>query len=189
MAWALGTAGNCLPTIDLSKTLHKLVTILIMSDFKSSILETGTWRSTRLLTSLLVLFAVGCGTSKPEPDDNDRMTRAILGIVGEFYGAYLNTHKGRPPKDNQDFYRFLESRADELRLYNVENPDQLYDSYRDNRPLVIVSGEVVSADDASGSPYAAFEQQGVDGRIYAVRVRGGIHEMSAEEAAELFVKN
>lgn len=132
---------------------------------------------------------VGCSASKPEPDDDDRMTRAILGIVGEFYGDFLESHKGRPPKDNQDFYRYLESRADDLRLYNVEHPDQLHVSHRDDRPLVIVSEKVVAPPDAPQSPWAAFEQQGLEGKVYAVRVRGGIHEMTAEEAAEMFAKN
>ena len=143
----------------------------------------------RIFLACTIFSTIGCTASKPEPDDDDRMTRAILGVIAEFYGDYLESHQGNAPKDNQDFYNYLESRAEDLKLYNVEHPDQLHISHRDDRPLVIVSSKVIAPEDAPRSPWAAFEQAGVDGKIYAVRVRGGIHEFSDDEASEIFSQN
>jgi len=142
---------------------------------------------TLLMSTLLV--SVGCSASKPDPNDNDRTTRAVLGVVAEYYGDYLNSHRGKPPKDNADFHEYLQSRAESLKLFNVESPDQLFKSARDNRPLVIVSGKVIAPPDAPRSPWAAFEQKGIDGKRLGVRVRGGIHELTTDEIDQLFSGN
>ncbi len=146
-------------------------------------------RNRGVLATLLIvglLISAGCSTKKPAQGDSDRLTRAVLGVVAEFYGDYLNSHKGKAPKDNQAFYKYLESRADDLKLYHVDDPSELYNSHRDGRSLVIVVGNVIAPPDSPDSPWAAFEQEGVDGKILAVRVRGGVHEMTDEESHELF---
>ncbi len=143
--------------------------------------------ATFLIASLLV--SVGCSSGKPKPNDSDRMTRAVLGVVAEFYGDYLQYHRGKPPKDEAEFHRYLESRSEDLKLYNVESPDQLFKSPRDDRPLVIVSGRVVAPPDSPESPWAAYEQKGIDGKRFAARVRGGIHELSDDEIAQIFSNN
>jgi hypothetical protein len=148
--------------------------------------------ATLLVTSLLVaalLVSGGCSSAKPGPNNDERMTRAILGVLSEFYGDYLQSHRGKPPKDNADFHKYLQSRAEDLKLYNVESPDQLINSRRDGRPLVIVSGRVVAPPDLPESPWAAYEQKGIDGIKFAVRVRGGIHELSEDEVSEIFSIN
>ena len=139
--------------------------------------------ATFLVASLLI--NVGCSSGRPGPDDSDRQTRAVLGVVAVFYGGYLQNRKGKAPKDNEDFHKYLESRAEDLKLYNVESPDQLFNSPRDERPLVIVSGKVVAPPDAPKSPWAAFEQKGIDGKRFGVRVRGGIHELSSDEIDQI----
>lgn len=133
--------------------------------------------------------SAGCSSAKPEPNDSDRMTRAVLGIVAEFYADFLQSHHGKPPQDNADFHKYLASRAEDLKLYNVESPDQLHSSHRDERPLVIISGRIVAPPDSPDSPWAAHEQKGIDGKRLAVRVRGGIHELSEDEIAEIFESN
>ena len=144
----------------------------------------GTCSKSLLLATALSICA-GCPEGRPGPDDKDRQTRAVLGVVAEFYGSYLRNRKGKAPKDNEDFHNYLASRAEELKLYNVESPDQLFNSPRDERPLVIVSGQVVAPPDYPESPWAAFEQKGADGKRYGVRVRGGVHELTTEEIDQI----
>lgn len=151
---------------------------------KARVLQNNAVLAAILMVCLLV--NVGCSSGKPGPEDNDRQTRAILGVISQFYGEYLSSHRGKPPKDNEAFYEYLGTRSDALKLFNVESPDQLYRSHRDGRPLVIVSEKLIAPPDAPESPWAAFEQQGLDGKILAVRVRGGIHELSVDESSQLF---
>jgi len=112
-----------------------------------------------------------------------------MSVLSEFYGDYLQSHKGHPPKDSADFHKYLESRSEDLNIYNVDSPDQLFTSSRDGKPLVIVCGKRLAPADSPGTPWAAYEQMGVDGKRFAVRVHGGIHELSDDEIAQIFRNN
>lgn len=160
--------------------------LLVRSSFpvRAQLFQQYGMLATLLLATLLV--SVGCSSTKTIPDDGDRTTRAVLGVLSDFYADYLQSHNGKAPKDNADFHKYLESRAEDLKLFNVESPDELFTSRRDGRPLVIVSGQVVAPPDSPRSPWAAYEQKGIDGKRYAVRVRGGIHEMTDDEITQTF---
>lgn len=106
-------------------------------------------------------------------------------VLSVIYGEYLDSHLGKPPKDIGAFREYLESRADELEWYNIENLDQLLISPRDGQPLVIVCGKRLAPADSPGTPWAAYEQTGIDGKRMAVQVRGGVYELSADEIDQI----
>ena len=97
---------------------------------------------------------------------------------------YKRTTVGRP-KTPTLFREYLQSRSEDLKRYNVETLDQLLVSPRDGQPLIIVTSQRRVPFGAPGMPWAAYEQTGVDGKRIAVQVRGGAHELTAEEIAKL----
>jgi hypothetical protein len=137
-----------------------------------------------LLTTLALcaLFVVGCTSGDNRlSGSNDRQTRLVMNVLSVFYGEYLDSHQGMPPKDIESFRLYLESQSQELERYNVNDLDQIMTSPRDGQPLVIICGKRIAPADSPGSPWAAYEQVGVNNKKLMVRVRGGAHEFSAAE--------
>jgi hypothetical protein len=138
-------------------------------------------------TSMAILGGfclAGCGGGNPgNLSDRDRETSVILRIVALQYGDYLTSHGGAPPKDQTAFRKYLDARLDDLAAYNVKSSDEILTSPRDGQPLVIVCGKRIASPDAPESPWAAYEQTGVDGKRMAVSIRGGSYELTPEEFA------
>jgi len=112
-----------------------------------------------------------------------------MNVLSIFYGEYLESHRGKPPQSSADFRQYLESRPEDLKRYKVKNPNQLMTSPRDGQPLVIVCGKRrLAPADSPGTPWAAYEQTGVEGKRMAVRVRGGVHDLSDDEVAQIFLR-
>jgi hypothetical protein len=109
-----------------------------------------------------------------------------MNVLSVFYGEYLDSHQGTPPKDSDAFRKYLESRTEDLKLYRVDSPDQIMTSPRDGQPFTIVCGQRLAPADSPDTPWAAYEQTGVNGKRMAVSVRGGAHEQSADEIARQF---
>jgi len=137
-----------------------------------------------------LLACGGCGVKEaPVLQGSDRQTRVVMNVLSVFYGEYLDSHQGTPPKHSDDFRKYLESRVDDLKTYKVDSPDQLMTSPRDAKPFTIVCGQRLAPSDSPGTPWAAYEQTGVNGKRMAVTVRGGAHELSADEIAQKFPTN
>jgi len=134
------------------------------------------------------LTNTGCGGKRVSLGD-DKETRVVMNVLSIFYGEYLESHRGKPPQNSGDFRNYLESRSEDLTFYHVANPDQLLTSPRDGQPFVIVCGKRHAPKDSPGTPWAAYEQSGIEGKRMAVRVRGGAYELSADEIAQIFPNN
>lgn len=136
------------------------------------------------------LTCTGCSSGNTHSSGDDRQARLVMNVVSIFYGEYLESHRGKPPQSSDEFRQYLESRPENLKRYKVENLDQLMTSSRDGQPLVIVCGKRrLAPADSPGTPWAAYEQTGVEGKKMAVQVRGGVHELSNGEVAQIFQNN
>ena len=141
-----------------------------------------------ILTACLMAIT-GCSQGDPfNSGSNDRKTRIVMNLLSVFYGEYLDSHQGRPPKDNDAFREYLETRTEDLNRYNLQSIDQLMTSPRDGQPLLIVCGKRLAPVDSPGTPWAAYEQQGIDGVKMAVQVRGGVQDLSADEIDRIFAQ-
>ena len=139
--------------------------------------------ATLLMASLLVCASCSTGDSiKPD----ERQARVVMNVLSIFYGEYLESHRGKPPESSDEFREYLESRPEELKRNNVTSVDQLLTSPRDGLPLVMVCGKRVAPPGSPGTPWAAYEQSGVNDKRLAVQVRGGVHEFSTNEIDRLF---
>ena len=137
-----------------------------------------------------LLACGGCGEKgAPGSQGSDQQTRVVMNVLSVFYGEYLSSHQETPPEDSDAFWKYLESRSEDLKMYKVESLEQLMTSPRDGQPFAIVCGERLAPSDSPGTPWAAYEQTGVNGKRMAVSVRGGAHELSADEFARQFPSN
>jgi hypothetical protein len=122
---------------------------------------------------------LGCGGVSPTGGGDDFQTRRMLGLVATFYGDFLS-ERGAPPKDEAAFRAFLQERSQRLERMKLD-VDTLLTSPRDGQPFIIVYGKRVAPRDSPNTPWAAYEQTGVDGKRLAAQVRGQIVELTTEE--------
>ena len=135
------------------------------------------------------LSVAGCTPGDPlTSGTSDRQTRVLMNVLSVFYGDYLDAHRGNPPKDVDAFRAYLESRAEDLKRYKLKNVDQLMTSPRDGQPLAIVCAKRVAPPGSPGTPWAAYEQSGVEGTRMAVQVRAGVQELSPDEIEQIFAQ-
>ena len=130
----------------------------------------------------LLLIVAGCGGQK-SPSGGIGQVKAALTVLGMQYGEYLTQHNGAAPPDEAAMRSFLESRLGELSGYGVKNADDLLGASRDGKPLMVVCGAKIASPDYPDLPWAAYEQEGVDGKRAAVNTRGNVFELTAEEFA------
>jgi hypothetical protein len=124
---------------------------------------------------------LGCGEVSPTGGGDEFQTRRMLGMVATFYGDFL-AERGAPPKDEATFRAFLQERSQQLERMKLD-VDGLLTSPRDGQPLVVVYGKRVAPADSPNTPWAAYEQTGVDGKRLAAQVRGQIVELTSDEIA------
>lgn len=138
---------------------------------------------TTLVSSLALVASatwLGCGGGvSPTGGDADFQTRRRMGTVASFYGDFI-TANGAPPKDEAAFRAFLDERSAGLKRMNISSVDELLTSPRDGQPLVIVYGKKHAPADSPGTPWAAVEQTGVDGKRMAAQVRGSVDELAPD---------
>ncbi|MEM8945140.1 MAG: hypothetical protein AAGD11_08150 [Planctomycetota bacterium] len=133
-----------------------------------------------------MIAIVGCASDDSIHSGSvDRQTRILMSLLSVFYGEYLDSHRGIPPQDNAVFRAYMQSRSEELQRYNLQSLDQLLTSPRDGKPFEIVCGKRRAPSDSPDTPWAAYEQQGVDGVVMAVLVRGGVRDLSDAEIQQI----
>ena len=131
--------------------------------------------------------AAGCARAKRNVATGvDRETRIAMNVLARFYGDYMLQSRGRPPKDVAAFRKYLRSRTDDLESLNIDSIDELLTSSRDGEPFVVVCGKIREVSNSRGNIWAAYETNGVDGKRMAVRLRGGVDELSPERFSEEF---
>jgi hypothetical protein len=130
-------------------------------------------------------FTLGCGGGvSPTGGDADFQARRRLSTVASFYGDYLGAF-GAPPKDQAAFRTFLDEREAGIKRMGVSGVDELLTSPRDSQPIVVIYGKKVAPPDSPNTPWACYEQTGVDGKQMAAQVRGEVKELAADEIAKL----
>jgi len=153
---------------------------------------THCWKLGLVATLVLggLLSSAGCGRGNPVATGVDRETRIRLNILATFYKEYLDSHRGKPPKDMDSLRQHLQTQADTIEAYKRRNLigslQELLTSARDDQPFVIMFGEKVGLSDMPGAFWIAHEQAGVDGKRMAVRLQGGVDVLDADQFARDF---
>lgn len=127
----------------------------------------------------MVLGLAGCGTGSGTSTGEARAAQGVLRVLGTEYAEFVLLNGGRPPKEKGEFASYLESRKNSIR--GLESVEQLFQSPRDNQPLVIFYGDSFPAGVSRGFPSVARESSGVNGQVFVVDTRGGVKELAIEQ--------
>jgi hypothetical protein len=135
-------------------------------------------------------LVVGCGGSSVANGGDDSLAHRQLAVMANLYGEYLQANNNIPPKDEAAFLSFLnEDSGSRLKIYNVDNLDELLISARDKQPFVIVCGQRRAPKDSPDTPWVAYERTGVEGKRLAAQVRGATEELTPEQIKSEFPEN
>jgi hypothetical protein len=132
-----------------------------------------------LYACVLTTAWVGCSGGAPGGDD--QRVRAAMRMVGVEYSRYQSAHNGQPPPDEAAFRSFLDVQISKTPDYGVKSADELLTTTRDGQPLKVVYGKKAGPPDQPDTPWAAYEQTGVDGKRLVVNTRGTVVELASDE--------
>jgi hypothetical protein len=124
---------------------------------------------------------VGCGGVSRTGGGDDFQARRSISELASFYGDYMSEHAGAPPADEAAFRAFLQQRSAGIERMDVGGVDGLLTSPRDGQPFVVIYGKRIAPADSPNTPWAVYEQTGVDGKRLAAQVRGEIVELTDAE--------
>lgn len=136
----------------------------------------------RLIAALglsLSLTLVGCNRLEEEARATEESNIKRLAIL---YGVFTGQNRGRPPKSEADFKKYIESKGPEyLDNFGVTSVDELFVSERDGQPYVIYYGRPGPNVPTLGGPITMYEQVGVEGKRFAASELGTIQKIDEEE--------
>lgn len=131
----------------------------------------------KTLASMVVLIPLltGCGGEQTESTEINRLKPIAI-----LYGRFLAQNRGRPPANQEQFRKFIDTRGSDLMSqFGITDSDSLLVSSRDEQPFVIMYGRIPT------SRIIAYENQGVDGKRWVANDVGHVEEMSKENLSKL----
>ncbi len=121
-----------------------------------------------LLLALMFGAALGCGPKIEAPESTEM--RSNMRSLAVAYGAYTRDNRGRPPKDEKAFRKWLDKQGpDYPQILKVESIDEIFISSRDNEPYVIAYGKA--------KRIVAYEAVGVEGKRFVADDLGVVEEL------------
>lgn len=152
----------------------KMSTISVLNNCDDGYRITG--RISILLMLMATVFAtMGC---KPAEDPAARQQADSMNGLAICYGQYISQHRGRPPKNEKSFRKFIDAQpAAFLESFGASSADDLLVSPRDGEPYVVAYGRPAKI--------IAYEKTGVDGMRYVSDDLGIVKEVDEATFAEL----
>lgn len=135
-----------------------------------------------ILLYLLTASFIGCSSSSTADLSAERAHMKVLGIL---YGKFVSGSRGAAPNSEEQFIEYLSSTKPSWENL-VNSPEKLLESPRDGKPLVMLYGNAYKKQPRSAAPWLAHEQEGVEGKKWAVNIRGMVEEMDSEQIKSLF---
>ena len=128
-----------------------------------------------LVGLLLPLLLAGCGRRTTQQPEGFAHFKAIAVI----YGKYQGRHRGKRPKNLDDFKAFVEKgQTDMLSRFGVDGVEKLFVSPRDGEPLVF---DFSNSSDSNLEHVIAYEKTGVGGTRVVVSAMGSVELLDREE--------
>lgn len=124
------------------------------------------------------------GCTSAETKQAAEQQESHLKVVGLLYGQYLGRHRGQAPPDEAAFREFIEENgAPMLESFGMTGADVLV-SERDQLPYTIVFAGSKPATTPDGMQVIAYEQQGVEGKIFIANNLGAVTEIEASQLSK-----
>jgi hypothetical protein len=136
----------------------------------------------RWLALALLVAGGGCRQSVPESASGGLDSKVGRAMEG-FYNAYLDAHNNQPPKDEQAFRQFLETKQDFLTKSGLTT-DKMFASPRNGKPLKWVYGKPQKSSD--GITLLAYEAEPADGTRLILGTRGMLDIMDEAKFHGIF---
>jgi hypothetical protein len=98
-----------------------------------------------------------------------------LAWLGGKYGMFVSSHRGRPPKNMDEFRKFvaMKTTSAELERLKVKSPDELFVSPRDGKTFKIITySKLPPYVGGQAPPIVFYEEVGQDGQR-AIAYLGG----------------
>ena len=128
-----------------------------------------------MLLVIALGMTVGCGPATEAPESTEM--RSNMRSLAVAYGGYVRENRGRPPKDEKAFRKWLDKQGpDYPEILQVESIDDIFISSRDDEPYVIAYGKAKAI--------VAYEAVGVDGKRFVADDLGVVEELDADTFAE-----
>jgi hypothetical protein len=129
----------------------------------------------------MALVATGCGSKAGQSSAADYTK---VRAMGDFYSSYLSDHRGQPPKDEQAFRDYLNTKQDQLKNVGL-TVDDMFKSPRGDGPLVWVYGKKPPVG-SSGITYVAYERVPVGDKRLVIGTRGMYEQLDEAQFREAF---
>jgi hypothetical protein len=116
----------------------------------------------------------GCGSQ------NKSLAREQSGLkkLAIVYGRFLARHQGKPPADEAEFRKYVESLSPaDLTPLGIDDSKRLFISDRDNKPYVIIYGQPKGPPGPGGAAVIAYEQEGKAGKRWVASSLGAVEEV------------
>jgi hypothetical protein len=121
------------------------------------------------------LIHSGCSSPSTDQDQDTRPFKA-LGLI---YGKYVGSHRGRQPANQAELLKFATAKESSLlSQLGVSDPEEMFNSPRDGKPLDVVYGTSTVSDP---NPIAAYEQQPMNDKRWVVWTTGALMEVDEAE--------
>ncbi len=125
------------------------------------------------------LMFVGCNRLEEQARATEESNIKRLGIL---YGLFIGQHRGRPPKNEAEFKKYIESKGtDYLDHMGIASVDDLFVSERDSQPYVIYYGKMGPNVPALGGPITMYEKIGAEGQRFCASELGTVEKIADEE--------
>ncbi len=139
-----------------------------------------------VLSAVVVLFACGLWGCQRGGTASAPLQESNIKPLAMFYGQFIAQNQGRPPADEAEFKRFIQSRGPAaLQQFGVSDVESLFISTRDNLPYKVAYGGAQGPPNLVGQPVVVYEQQGVGGKRYVANTLGAVEEVDEARFKEL----
>jgi hypothetical protein len=136
-----------------------------------------------LLAAALLVPMLGCTSAATKKAAEQQESN--LKVVGLLYGRYQGQHRGRSPADEASFREFIEENgAPLLESFGMPPTADVLVSERDQLPYTIVYAGSKPATALDGMRVIAYEQQGLEGKIFASDNLGAVIEIEAGQLSK-----
>jgi hypothetical protein len=134
------------------------------------------------LAGLACMATAGCHSrSESRPREQSGLKQLVL-----IYGHYLSRHRGRPPANEAEFKKYVDSlRPADLASFGVDDVSQIFLSNRDGKPYVVIYGQAKGPSGPDGSPVIAYEQDGKGGKRWVASATGAVEEVDEARFRQL----
>jgi hypothetical protein len=130
--------------------------------------------------------SLGCSKSAPAKLSSGADYRVIR-AMGSVYGGYLRDHGGQPPKDEQAFREYLQSKEEDLTRMGL-TVDQMFASPRSSDSSFQWVYGKLPPKSQMGANYFGYEKDPVDGTRLVIASRGMYEVMDDSKFNTVFSK-